>query len=74
MIRPPGLELTLDGNPVSTTWRAVAGREVGTIPVSGGTHTISGGGGFGLISFGLGTFTSYASLAGLNLDKITLVY
>jgi len=73
-VRPPGLDLTLDGASVTTTWESVAGREVGIVPVGGGTHTISGAEPFGLIAYGLGTFTSYAYPAGLNLEQITQVY
>jgi hypothetical protein len=71
VIRPPGMELTLDGSPVTATWQAVGGREVGIVPVEGGTHTMVGAMPFGMIAYGLGNFTSYAYPAGLNLNKIT---
>jgi len=71
IVRPPGVELTLDGSPVSTSWQTIAGREVGVIPVGGGTHVITGADAFGLVAFGLGSYTSYAYPAGLNLEQIT---
>ena len=71
VIRPPGVDLTLDGNPVNVTWEPVGGKEVGILPVEGGTHTITGASAFGMIAYGLGSYTSYAYPAGLNLNKIT---
>ena len=71
VIRPPGMDLTLDGSSVTATWQAVGGREVGIVPVEGGTHTMVGAMPFGMIAYGLGTYTSYAYPAGLNLHKIT---
>jgi hypothetical protein len=74
VVRPPGLALTLDGAPVTATWQPVGGKEIGVLLVGGGTHTISGAEGFGLIAYGLGSFTSYATPAGLNLEPITILY
>jgi hypothetical protein len=74
IVRPPGLELTLDGAAVSTTWQPIAGREIGVVPVAGGSHTIAGELPFGLVAFGLGSYTSYAYPAGLDLEAITVVY
>jgi hypothetical protein len=71
IVRPPGLELTLDGAPVSTTWDSVGGKEVGILAVSGGTHTMAGSEKYGMIAFGMGSYTSYAYPAGLDLKKIT---
>ena len=48
--------------------------EVGVILLEGGTHAISGTQPFGLIAYGLGSFTSYATPAGLNLEPITILY
>ncbi|NMC71686.1 MAG: hypothetical protein GYA57_16685 [Myxococcales bacterium] len=73
VVRPPGLPLTLDGSPVSTDWRPIGDREIGIVPVGGGTHTIQAAEPFGLIEYGLGSFTSYASPAGLNLNPITIL-
>jgi len=73
VVRPPGLALTLDGAAVTADWRAVGGREIGIIAVDGGTHTIQAAEPFGLIAYGLGSFTSYASPAGLNLNPITIL-
>jgi hypothetical protein len=73
IIRPPGMALTLDGSPVSTSWRGVGGREIGIVPVAGGTHTITGAEPFGMIAYGLGSYTSYAYPAGLNLEQITIL-
>lgn len=71
IIRPPGVELSLDGSPVNTTWDAIGGKEIGIVPVEGGTHTMSAAQAFGMVAYGLGSFTSYAYPAGLNLNKIT---
>ncbi len=75
VVRPPGLALTLDGAPVNgVTWQTIAGREVGVILLDGGTHAISASDPFGLIAYGLGSFTSYATPAGLNLEPITVLF
>lgn len=73
VIRSPGMEVRMDGTPVSADWQAAAGREVGIVLVDGGTHTITGTAPFGMIAYGLGSFTSYAYPAGLNLDPITIL-
>jgi hypothetical protein len=74
VVRPPGLALTLDGAPVNATWQTIGGREIGVLLVAGGTHTITAAESFGLIAYGLGSFTSYATPAGLNLEPITILY
>jgi hypothetical protein len=74
IVRPPGLALTLDGSAVSGTFLPIGGREIGVISLDGGAHAISGNGAFGLIAYGLGSFTSYATPAGLNLTPITVLY
>lgn len=71
--RPPNAALTLDGQPVNAQWQAVGGKEVAIIPVDGGTHTMESTEKFGMIAYGLGSFTSYAYPAGLNLAQITSV-
>lgn len=73
IVRPPGLDLVLDGATLSTSWQSVGGREIAVVPLEGGTHVISGAEEFGMISYGLGEFTSYAYPAGLNLDQITTI-
>lgn len=74
VVRPPGLALTLDGAPVTGTFVRIGAREVGVIALPGGTHAISADDPFGLIAYGLGSFTSYATPAGLNLEPITILY
>ncbi len=74
IVRPPGLELTLDGAPVSASWQTIGGREVGVVLLDGGTHAIHGADTFGLTAYGLGSFTSYATPAGLNLEPITILF
>jgi hypothetical protein len=71
--RLPGESLTVDGKPVSTTFETIAGREVGILALEGGTHTMSCSEPFGLIAYGLGSYTSYVYPAGLNLNSITVV-
>ncbi len=74
VVRPPGLALTLDGSAASASWQMVGGREIGIITLDGGTHRISATDPFGLVAYGLGSFTSYATPAGLNLEQITILY
>ncbi len=71
--RPPGVGLTLDGQPLNAQWQSVGGMEVAIVPVDGGTHTMKASDKFGMIAYGLGSFTSYAYPAGLNLTQITNV-
>ncbi len=73
VIRPPGLDITIDGGSLSGSFSAVAGREVAIVPVEGGTHQMSASDEFGVIVFGMGQFTSYAYPAGLNLEEILLI-
>jgi hypothetical protein len=73
IVRPPGLDLVLDGATLTTTWESVGGMEIGTVPVEGGTHVITGASPFGMITFGMGSFTSYTYPAGLNLEQITVI-
>ncbi|MCE9576155.1 MAG: IgGFc-binding protein [Deltaproteobacteria bacterium] len=71
--RPPGLAITLDGNPVSAAFQAIGSWEIGVVLLDGGTHHIEAAQPFGVIAYGLGSFTSYATVAGLNLTPITVV-
>jgi len=73
VIRPPGLDITLDGSSLSGSFEAVGGREVAIVPVEGGTHQMNATDTFGVIVFGMGQFTSYAYPAGLNLEEILLI-
>lgn len=74
IVRPPGLALTLDGAAVSATWQTIAGREIGVVPLPGGTHRIQAAETFGVIAYGMGSFTSYATPGGLNLEQITILF
>lgn len=74
VVREPGVALSLDGAPVTATFTTIGAREVAVIPLAGGTHAISSTRPFGLVAYGLGRFTSYATPAGLNLDPITVLY
>ncbi len=73
IVRPPGLDLVLDGSTLMTTWESVGGMEIATVPLEGGTHVITGAEAFGMITFGMGSFTSYTYPAGLNLEQITVI-
>lgn len=73
IVRPPDMLLTLDGATLSVAWTAIGGWEIGTVAVEGGTHYIEGAEAFGMITFGMGSFTSYAYPAGLNLEQITVI-
>ncbi|HJL02118.1 MAG TPA: IgGFc-binding protein [Polyangiaceae bacterium LLY-WYZ-15_(1-7)] len=73
IVRPVGLDVSLDGSNVSATWTTVGDREVGIVPVGGGTHTMEAADTFGVFVYGMGQFTSYAYPAGLNLEEILLI-
>lgn len=73
VIREPGLPIMLDGAPVTASFQAIGGREIGVVLLPGGTHRISAASPFGLIAYGLGSYTSYATLAGLDLEPITVI-
>ena len=72
--RPPGLPILVDGTPVSASFRTIGASEIGVVPLSGGTHTMTAEGAFGIITYGLGSFTSYATPAGLNLEPINILF
>ena len=72
VVRPAGLAITLDGSPLSATFATVGDREVATVPVNGGTHSMAAANEFGVFVFGMGRFTSYAYPAGLDLEEILL--
>ena len=67
----PGTELLMNGSAVSSAWQSAGGWELTTIPIAGGTHTITGSSPFGVMVYGLGITTSYVYPAGLNLEEIT---
>jgi hypothetical protein len=68
IVRPRGLALTVDGAPAASIEFAPSGeREVGVLLLDGGTHRIEAAEPFGVITYGLGQFTSYATPAGLDL-------
>ncbi|MCA9606314.1 MAG: IgGFc-binding protein, partial [Myxococcales bacterium] len=73
VIRPPGLEITVDGAPLSVTFTPIGGSEVAVVLLDGGTHTMTAAMPFGLIAYGMGSFTSYATPAGLDLKPITIL-
>lgn len=73
VVRPPGLAITLDGAPLAATFRAIGGREIGVALLDGGTHHVSAAAPFGVIAYGLGSYTSYATPAGLDLEPITII-
>jgi hypothetical protein len=73
VVRPPGLAITLDGAPLSATFTPIGGSEVAVVPLDGGTHTMSAAMPFGIIAYGMGSFTSYATPAGLDLEPITIL-
>jgi hypothetical protein len=68
--REPGATITLDGAPLSATWAPAGDRELAIVQLAGGAHHAEGSSPFGLLAFGLGTYTSYAAPAGLNLNDL----
>lgn len=73
VIRPPGLAITLDGAPLAAAFQPIGDREIGVALLDGGTHHTTASEPFGLIAYGMGSFTSYATPAGLDLESITIV-
>ena len=73
VVRTPGQEIQLDGSNISPTWMPAGDREVGIVPLDGGTHQMVATEPFGVIVYGMGQFTSYAYPAGLNLEEILLI-
>jgi hypothetical protein len=73
VIREPGLAIMLDGAPVTSAFQPIGGREIGVVLLDGGSHHITAAAPFGLIAYGLGSYTSYATLAGLDLEPITVI-
>lgn len=73
VVRNPGQAITLDGTAINPTWSPGGDREVGVLPITGGTHRMESADPFGVIVFGMGLFTSYAYPAGLNLEEILLI-
>ena len=69
VIRPAGLQITVDGTPTSVTFQAISGGsyEVGYVELGAGVHVITGGNAFGLIAYGWDSAVSYGYPAGLNL-------
>lgn len=74
VVRPPGLAITLDGAPLSVSFAAIGESEVGVVLLEGGAHAISAAEPFGVIAYGMGSFTSYATPAGLDLEPITVLF
>lgn len=73
IVRPIGMDIQYDGSSISTSWTTVGDREVGTVPINGGTHRLVGADPFGAIIYGMGITTSYAYPAGLDLEEILLI-
>jgi hypothetical protein len=73
VVRSPGQSITLDGAAINPTWTSGGDREVGVLPIPGGVHRMQSVESFGAIVFGMGTFTSYAFPAGLDLEDIQLI-
>lgn len=65
--REPGVAITLDGEEVDAEWIEAGDRELAIVPVGGGAHRATASSPFGLIAYGLGSYTSYAYPAGLDL-------
>ena len=73
IIRPPGLPVMIDGAPVTASFTTVGGWEIGVALLDGGTHHVTAAQPFGVVAYGMGSYTSYATQAGLDLDPITVI-
>jgi len=65
--RLPGRPIELDGTQLEADWTTVGEREIAVVRVGGGAHRAESTAPFGVIAFGLGSYTSYAHPAGLDL-------
>jgi hypothetical protein len=74
VIRPPGLAIMVDGAPISASFQTVGASEIGIVLLNGGAHRMEAADEFGIIAYGLGSFTSYATPAGLNLEPINILF
>ena len=69
--RPAGTTVELDGVPIEgAAVERVDSDEVLIVPVEGGAHRITGSSEFGVVMYGIGTYTSYATPAGLGLRTL----
>lgn len=68
LIRSPGQNVNLDGAMLSASWAPVGEFEWAIVPIEGGAHRLTAEEPFGAISYGLGTYTSYAYPTGLDLE------
>lgn len=66
-----GQTVMLDGSPVTGfTPVGASGLQTARVPVSGGSHSINSGDTFGIVVYGIGSFTSYMYPGGLDLNVI----
>ncbi|MEM9862478.1 MAG: IgGFc-binding protein [Myxococcota bacterium] len=70
LIREPDQAIRFNGEPVALTWTAIGDFEWAILPIDGGAHVLEGDEPFGAFSYGLGSFTSYAYPAGLDLEVV----
>ncbi len=68
--RRPDVPIELDGEQLEATWASAGDQELAVVPVGGGTHRARSAAPFGLVAFGLGSYTSFAYPAGLNLRNL----
>ncbi len=70
---PPDAKLSLDGQAITTPFRAIADGSLGRMIIridKPGNHRITATKPFGLLGYGYAYATSYSYAGGLNLDKI----
>lgn len=71
--REVGATITLDGEDVTgATWVRAGARELAIVRVGGGAHRLIASSPVGVIAYGLGSYTSYAYPAGLDLRVIPI--
>lgn len=72
---PMGATVTLDGTPVAAFAPiGTTGYGVARVPVSGGAHQIEGSQPFGIVVYGVGSYTSYMYPGGLDLNEINIPF
>ncbi|MFH0899829.1 MAG: IgGFc-binding protein, partial [Pseudomonadota bacterium] len=76
IIAPPDITLTLDGNRITPQFTAigkdgnqVTDYQIAKLPISG-SHTLKGSTKFGILVYGMGSYTSYMYPGGLDVKVI----
>jgi hypothetical protein len=72
IVAPEGVEVMLDGAPVTAAWNSIgsSGMRAARVEVGGGQHQISASMPVGIVVYGYAQFTSYMYPGGLDFEQI----